>query len=62
MRIATGVPSSAIAVDTTADSKRVLKDPPRCRAEPSYPDPTVVFSRKCPSGPPVPVLRVMSVG
>jgi hypothetical protein len=39
MRIATGVPSSAIAIDTAADSKRVLKDPPRCHAEPGYPGP-----------------------
>ena len=36
MRIATGVPSSAIAIDTTADSKIVLKGLPRCRAEPDH--------------------------
>ena len=60
MRIATGVPSSAIAIDTEADSKRVLKDPPRCRAEPSYPGPyrRIQPQMSIRAGPPVPVLRV----
>src|SRR3984957_12879221 len=55
MRIATGVPSSAIAIDTAVDSKRVLKDPPRCRAEPSYPGP--YRPEIDPDAPTAPVLR-----
>src|SRR5262249_19189958 len=61
MRIATGVPSSAIAIDSEADNKRVLKDP-HLDVAPNQvtPDPTGEVSLKCPSGPPVPVLRVMA--